>query len=100
MDYKELIELSKKAAAEWEGTHEYYQAATLITSLCSAIETLLAEREAAMQYIPHQCDTCKWWQAVGSGMACCTAPEELGPCYLGRGKAYQWRGLTEGKDNA
>lgn len=47
MDYKELIELSKKAAMEWHGTHEYYQAATLITALCEATETLLAEREAA-----------------------------------------------------
>ncbi len=47
MDYKKLIELSKKAAAEWQGTHEYYQVATLITALCEATETLLAEREAA-----------------------------------------------------
>lgn len=45
MDYKELIELSKKAAAEWQGTHEYYQAATLIMALCEATETLLTERD-------------------------------------------------------
>lgn len=57
MDYKELIEISKKAYAEWDGTHEYYQAATLIASLCDAIETLLAERDALMKDAI-RCETC------------------------------------------
>lgn len=46
MDYKELIALSQKAANEWRNDHTFYQAGTLIDSLCSAIETLLAEQDA------------------------------------------------------
>lgn len=45
MNYKELIELSQKAADEWRNDHAFYQAGTLIDSLCSAIENLLAEQD-------------------------------------------------------
>lgn len=48
MDYKELIELSQKAATEWRNNHAFYQAGVLIDSLCTAIETIMAERDAAI----------------------------------------------------
>lgn len=48
MDYKELIELSQKAATEWRNDHAFYQAGVLIDSLCTAIETLTTERDAAI----------------------------------------------------
>ena len=80
MDNKELIELSRKAAVEWQGTHEYYQTAVLITSLCDATETLLAERAAAVEMLRGECHACKHnagWHNVGK---CCTCiHENAGP---------------------
>lgn len=63
----------------------------------SRLKQVEAERDAAMKYIPHTCETCKWWHKVSDGMMCCKAPEELGKCYLGHGKAWQWRGINDGK---
>lgn len=94
MDYKELIEelrfLSGHVPEDMcdDGKDALEKAAT-------AIETLLAERDAALKYVPHNCQTCKWWKVVKPGMACCTAPKELGHCYLGKGKAWEWIGTTE-----
>ena len=86
MDYKELIKLSKKAAAEWQGTHEYYQAATLITALCEATETLLVEREAAVADLTSSCGD--------SGDACHLCKYQ--PCAqkYGRCIGWEWRGPT------
>ena len=65
-DYKELIRLSKKAAKEWENTDGYYQASSLLSSLCSALEIALSEREAMLEVInylanknPKACTVCK-----------------------------------------
>lgn len=58
MDYKELIEISQKAASEWRNDHTFYQAGMLIDSLCRSIEALLAERDAAVEKIRGECDEC------------------------------------------
>ena len=80
MDYKELIELSQKAANEWRGDHTFYQAGVLIDSLCTAIETLLAELDAAVDMLHGECHACKHntvWHIPWTSFGC---PLQKGTC--------------------
>lgn len=91
MDYKELIRLSKKAATEWKGSHEYYQAATLLELLCAAIETILEERDTAMKdlgEIPCR-KTCKNGDKCDYINAVTGLPDCFSCC------EWEWRGATE-----
>lgn len=87
MDYKELIRLSKKAADEWRNDHTFYQAGTLIDSLCEATETLLNELDFAIQEIPQNCETCKYESLYGPGVPCCKCE-----VWTGIPKEWEWRG--------
>lgn len=88
MDYKELIERLKK-----QGSITTCKTRTICndcSDAATAIETLLAEREAAVEYIPKNCNTCRYWYDGG-----CVAPLELfGGCDFGVRQAWQWRGPT------
>lgn len=88
MDYKELIEISQKAANEWRNDHTFYQAGVLIDSLCSAVEDLLAERDAAVADIPRDCKTCKHQDECAKGY------EILHDCWFVASK-WQWRGIQK-----
>lgn len=90
MDYKELIDALRTSAECGDFTfanENYINAAT-------AIETLLAERDAAVKYIPRSCQTCKWWD-IENG---CTAPDDMGQC-LDLREVWQWRGPQEESEN-
>lgn len=84
-DYKELIERLRHT------TCSGCMAGTM-RKAADAIETLLAERDAVVEYIPHNCQTCKWWKERVKGVKCCMAPENSGVCYFGEGNVWQWRG--------
>ena len=90
MDYKELIELSQKAANEWRGDHTFYQAGVLIDSLCTAIETLLAERDAAVEDLKSFAD-------MGDACHLC---KHL-PCVQEHGRCigWEWRGPQKGDEH-
>lgn len=91
MGYKSMIELSRKAATAWQGTDAYGQAATLITMLCEATETLLAERDAAVEDLTKICednpDVCQYCKHMP-----CT--EKYGRCI-----GWEWRGPQKGSDH-
>lgn len=102
MDYKELIRISKKAEDEWRNDHTFYQAGTPIDSLCDAIETLLAERDAAVKDLHGDCRCCAnntGWHNIGK---CITCLHETAPITLpefNRIDNWQWRGpQKEGGD--
>lgn len=71
----------------------------VLEKAADVIETLLVKLDAAIKYIPHTCETCRWWKTVKPGMACCKAPDEAGPCYLGNGTAWEWRGQQNSESN-
>lgn len=79
MDYKELIRILRDEdrgdVLDW------------VDDAADAIETLMEERDAAVEYIPRNCQTCKWWD-IDKG---CTAPDDMGQC-LDLREAWQWRG--------
>lgn len=87
MGYKELI---KNLRVEGWFQEEKFGRNTLsdeLSKAATAIETLLAERDAAEKYIPRICQTCKWWD-VDEG---CIAPAHMGEC-LDLRELWQWRG--------
>lgn len=81
MDYKELI---NKLRYSRVCSDDIAEAAT-------AIETLLAERDAAMKFIPKVCSACKHWDAGE-----CNAPIAGGECVFNLRQAWQWRGPQKG----
>lgn len=91
-DYKELLRLSKKAADAWRNDGAYYQAAVLIDSLYETVETLLAERDAAVDDLKQWacCDVCKNKNLDISDYPCCD-------CFGGNAEStydkWQWRGI-------
>lgn len=87
MDYKELIEQLRNAFPK-DG---YELERSVCESAADAIETLLAERDAAVKYIPKVCSTCEYWDAGG-----CNAPIAGGECAFDLRQAWQWRGPQKG----
>lgn len=99
MDYKELIGWLRRTVEY--GDEEPREYCTNRCGRCehcdqaaTAIETLLAERDAAVKYIPRSCQTCKWWD-IENG---CVAPDNMGEC-LDLRELWQWRGPQKGSEN-
>lgn len=94
MGYKELIELSQKAANEWRGDHTFYQAGVLIDSLRTAIETLLKERDAAVESLScggGRCNCCAYnYHSIYDYP--CKHCKETG----GMSDYWEWRGPQKG----
>lgn len=59
-----------------------------------AIEALIADLNNAMQYIPHLCTTCRYWELRKdeSSTNNCTLPELKTPCYAWRLEKWEWDG--------
>lgn len=87
MDYKELIRISKKAANEWRGNHEYHQAGILVDSLCEAMETLLAEQDVAVEMMRGKCCFCKHQRDCGEDA------QYVAEC--SNGTDWEFRGLQD-----
>lgn len=98
MDYKEQIEELRFLSSHVSEQMCDADGKDPLEKAADAIKTLLAERDAAIKFVPHNCQTCKWWETVKPGMACCKAPEESGACYLGKGMAWEWRGPQKKED--
>lgn len=82
MDYKKLIERLNAYSAE----HQCHGGIT--AEAADAIETLLAERNAAVADIQKNCNTCRWWHDGG----CCAPLELYGGCDFSVRQAWEWRG--------
>ena len=104
MDYKELIE-ELRMVASWDGVccdcNHCIDAAT-------AIETLLAERDAAVEDLRGMCWCCvhgKPWDEAGplSKMTGCEKLSKIGVLARGGGKCkclyWEWRGPQKGKNH-
>ena len=90
MDYKELIERLEYQAASIRDRNIFRDAAT-------AIETLLAEREAAVKDIERCCATCKHFLIFHNGCTPdydCDNPECKNISGVNAG--WQWRGPQKG----
>lgn len=70
MNYKELIEKLRKYMCLAPGGRTVHS--PILDVAADVIETLLAERDAAMKHIPKTCYTCRWWHDGG-----CCAPLNL-----------------------
>lgn len=97
MDYKELIEQLRNAFRE-DG---YELEQSVCESAADAIETLLVERDAAVEDLRGMCWCCShatpWLDAFGDGrLATCEYIEERGVLARDGGKCkcphWQWRG--------
>lgn len=88
MDYKEWVALARKAAKEWLYSDEYHQAGVLCKMAADAIETLLAERDAAVKDLAKICeenpDVCQYCKHMP-----CTGKH-------GRCIGWEWRGPQKG----
>lgn len=99
MDYKEQIKYYRDTAKRWEQGEQLLLNGELrmqdtLREFADIIETLLAERDAAVDSIPKNCNTCCHWYDGG-----CVAPLELfGGCDFGIRQAWQWCGPQKGKN--
>lgn len=86
MDYKELIAQLRRFSA-------YYPVTGPIEGKAAdAIETLLAERDAAMKYIPKTCYTCAHWVDGDCSFSLEKLLEQFGGCDYKVRQAWLWRG--------
>lgn len=88
MDYKELIENLKKVTAGLQ-EDDAPKCAAVCEEAATAIETLLAEREAAIEMLNGMCHACKHSERDFGDDLCRY-------CYEGGGMSdnWQWRGPT------
>lgn len=58
------------------------------------IESLIADLNNAIQYIPHTCQTCRYWELSEDPkhMYCCNHPNRENPCYVWRTQNWEWNG--------
>lgn len=99
MDYKELIEIYRSYAARWERGEQLLLNGELrlqgaLRDAATAIETLLEERDAAMEYLRafRMCSACK--NSEGN-------KKNRKPCIFGSictGQYWEWRG-QKGENN-
>lgn len=97
-DYKELLRLSEKSADAWRDSNEYYQAALLIDSLCEAIETLMAERDALLDAAHGSCYDCAYYKTKMHDEPCVKCYYSLQyfskpTIDAGLSDCWQWRGM-------
>lgn len=99
MDYKELLErlkyygttyaIGENLGREIDGTDE------VMADAATAIETLLAERDAAVEMLRGECHACKHnvgWHNVGK---CCTCIHETASPLIPKEQCddnWEWRG--------
>lgn len=68
---------------------------TKISNLEDHLARVMAERDAAIKYIPHDCDTCKHWRPKTETP--CGAPGKS-PCEYRKRQLWQWRGPKKEDD--
>lgn len=98
MDYKELIE-ELRMVASWKCS-DCYDCNQCIKA-ANAIETLLAERDAAVEMLRGECHACKQntgWHNTGKCVGCVheTAPMNLPG--LKKTDNWEWRGPQSGEE--
>ena len=101
MDYKAMISARRREAAYLRESRGQHTLATEFEEDATAIETLLSERDAAVEDLRGNCWCCangKPWEKAGplSKMTCCEHLKEWGAVATS-GKAckcqhWQWRG--------
>lgn len=100
MDYKELIETYRSYADRWERGEQILLAGEMrlqntMRDAADAIETLLEERDAAMEYL----------RAFRMYSACKNSEgnkKDRKPCIFGSictGQYWEWRGPQKGENN-
>ena len=82
-----------------EGQYDYcdqerleLEAAEAIKSLREQLVRVTAERDAAIEYIPHDCETCRHWRPRTDNP--CAAPDKT-PCEYRKRQTWQWRGTQK-----
>ena len=56
------------------------------------LEQIKRERDAAMKFIPHDCETCAYWKPKEENF--CVAPNGI-PCHWNTSEAWNWFGVKE-----
>lgn len=78
MDYDKLIERLRNAAGGTEGIQMCQDAALAIETLRAELARVTAERDAAVESIPHECKTCAYHVVFFNGCTPdhdCTNPD-------------------------
>lgn len=88
MDYKEMIEQLRKHHQSWAAYRDLELAHALEDAI-TAIETLLAEREAAVEEMHGRCSKCKHFSVGILDYPCADCRYECGA-----NDHWQWRGPT------
>ena len=102
MDIEKLIERLKNAAGGPDGIKMCQQAATALSALQAEnaqlraeLEQVKAEKDAAVESIPHECKTCVYHTVFFNGCTLdhdCTNPD--GGCSNNNDR-WKWRGQKE-----
>ena len=99
MDVEKLIDRMKLDAADWAGDRYIKQdlldSAEALTTLQAELEKVKAERDAAVECIPHECKTCVYHTVFFNGCTPdhdCTNPD--GGCSNNYDR-WEWRGLQK-----
>lgn len=74
--------------------------AAFINSLgADAIEALIHDLNNAMQYIPHICQNCRYWELSEDPkrMYTCTHPNRKEPCFVWNAQNWEWNGAPREK---
>lgn len=56
------------------------------------LERVKKERDAAVKFIPQDCETCAYWRPGEEDI--CNAPKGMS-CHWGKREAWKWRGPKE-----
>lgn len=95
MDYDKLIERLRNAAGGPEGIRMCQDAALAIETLRADLARVTAERDGAVESIPHDCKTCAYHVVFFNGCTLdhdCTNPD--GGCSNNCDR-WKWRGIKE-----
>lgn len=88
MDFKELID-RLRGFIYWSEEHYHYIHPVIFDEAATAIETLLAEREALMEQIRGKCDLCE------NRRKCLFDANERQVCAVNRRSKWKWCGLMQ-----
>ena len=89
---KEAEARKKQADIISEERIRRYEQIRVIDNLKKELEQIKKERDAAMKFIPKDCETCAYWRPKEENI--CVAPKGV-PCHWGKREAWKWCGAKE-----
>lgn len=89
--YEELIERLHYQTNFCENTANGNQTKYWLNEAADTIGKLETERDYITKYIPHECETCKYWRPLADYP--CANPS-CKPCHYTRRESWEWKGIN------